>query len=165
MANERGSSHCSSRLTCSFWIDSHRSVFCPPLIEKERGGIRTAFDLSFFWAVRLHAEPSGFLYGHCLSCHLCGCSGCWAPLWAMLELPAPRLLRLLGSFMGTALRLLRLLAISCLRRLPRAHPGRLPRAHPSTKKNVSGWLAQPGQPRHPSHRTHTTRPCSLRQPK
>ena len=54
----------------------------------------------FFWAVRLHAEPSGFLYGHCLSCHLCGCSGSWAPLWAMLELPAPRLLRLLGSFNG-----------------------------------------------------------------
>ena len=37
----------------------------------------------------------------------CGCSSCWVDLWALLELPALRPLRLLGSFMGTALRLLR----------------------------------------------------------
>ena len=110
-----------------------------------------------FFAVRFQADPSRFLYGHCLSCHLCGCSGCWVPLWALLELPALRLLRLLGSFMGTALRLLRLLAISCLRRLPRAHPGRLPRAHPSPKKERL-WLAGPAWPAHTPITSHPHHP-------
>ena len=64
---------------------------------------------------------------------------------------------LLGPFMGTALWLLRLLAISCLRRLPRAHPGRLPRAHPSPKKERL-WLAGPAWPAHTPITSHPHHP-------